>query len=162
MKILKQNGFSLVELLIATGIGGALVLGIASILMTAFTQSMVITDGAEAEIDEMRAVNFLQDVFSQAINVRYWGPGDLNGYTGTDGQLREFDSDTLWADPRSTYPLAVFWREAFNSTDVALVGKSSDLRRTAIYFQKPAPPSGSSRSTWGVVYASLGSGATPL
>jgi hypothetical protein len=148
--------------MISLGIGAAIILGIASILMTAFTQSAILTDAAEAEIDEMRAMNFIQNVFAQAINVRYWGNKDLNGYSGAVGQIRVFDSDALWADPRSAYPVAVFWREGMNSTGTALAGKSSQLKRTGIYFQKPRPPIAGARSTWGVLYGAMGNGPGPL
>jgi hypothetical protein len=167
--IRKSNGFSLAELMIAVGIGAAVILGVAALIMSAYTQSHLITDAAEAEIDEMRAMNALQNVFAQSINVKFWkgvAPGDdLNNYVGADGQIREFDSDTYWTDPtHQAYPLAVFWREGQNSkaNPQSSGGLTSNLKRTGIYFQKPKPPAPGQRSTWGVLYISQPQGVAPL
>jgi prepilin-type N-terminal cleavage/methylation domain-containing protein len=162
VKTLERNGFSLIELMIALGIGAAIVLGIAALLMSAYTQSSLITDAAEAEIEEMRAMNFMQNIFSQAFNVRLHDTGDLQGFAVPDGRIIAFDSDAVWADPRSAFPLAIFWREGQNSTINPLAGLVSQPKPTGIYFQKPAPPIAGARSTWGVIYATLGSGGLPL
>ncbi len=162
----QANGFSLVELMVAIGIGAGAILAIASILMTAFTQSSLITDAAVAEIEETRGLNFVQAIFNQALDLRAFGNNDLNFYSGVGGQVRSFDSNTLWASAPTTASattLAVFWREAGKSLpNPNTAATNSDLRKTVLYFQKPAQSGISGQSTWGVLYGNLGAPGLPL
>lgn len=166
MQLKNSLGFSMIELVIGLGLGAGAVLAITAVLMTAFTQSAVVGDAAEAEIEEMAAVNFMQAVFNQAVDVRAVGNNDLNSFSGSGGKLRNYDSDTDWAaNPMNATvkTIAVFWRDSGKSVpNPTATGATTDFKKTFIYFQKPAQAPVGTQGTWGVLYANLGNDPSNL
>ncbi|MES2965332.1 MAG: prepilin-type N-terminal cleavage/methylation domain-containing protein [Bdellovibrionota bacterium] len=152
----RQRGFTLAEVLISVAVGGLVIVAALMVFSTVFGQNTFFARAVDVEIDEVRAANAMSLAFAQAIAMTNAGAVDLNAYVSAvgAGRLRSFDSDAVFGAVPSVHTLAVFWREARPSTDGSTVGVSTQLKKTALYFQKPTP------TTWGVLYLDLGGTGT--
>jgi type II secretory pathway pseudopilin PulG len=148
-----ERGITLVELMIVVFTAGMLCVMAMGTLLNISGTSSTFSANLDAEIEELQAANTAQLVFSQATELNYFGNASLNNYTDFvtgQGQIRDYDSDAVFGSFPPVETLAIFMRDSAASSLTAPSTVSSNLRPTAVYFQKPTP------TTWGVLYFSLG------
>jgi prepilin-type N-terminal cleavage/methylation domain-containing protein len=158
--LLSQQGFSLLELLLAVVLVSVLLYGIGTLMTMASTQSESLTNRiqSEAEINEISF--YLKHVLSMGVNVEYIPGADLNNTSGSGTY-----ENTGWV--RGDYDFASTFNPATASSSIDTIGfflrdnLQSDYTGaapapairylpTGIYFQRPTP------RTYGVLYIDLG------
>ena len=158
MFLKSEKGLSLVELMIAVGLGGFVTVMALSALVSMSNQSSNLQHTMSSDIEEQRATSVVTAMLAQAIEIKDAGNTTLNNFVSPDGtgRIRQYDSNAFWGDPIQTQTLAVFWREAGNSVDSSPAAVASQFLATGIFFQRPT------QTTYGVLYINTGANPASL
>lgn len=164
--ILNPKGMTLVELVMAMGVGSIVLLGAYFFLQYATTQYLLNLNAYKAEASLSRLLFSLQSVAMHAVNVRHAGNTSLDGTEGPDGEgfVREFSFDKFSDLPNKEHTaLMYFAREGRHSTSdlksYTPTGEPAYLT-TAVFFRKPKQIPTESRS--GAVIIDYGSSSNGI
>ena len=157
LRELKSNaGFTLVEMMIAVMIGGVVLVMAMGMLLNISGTAKTFGNSVDSEIEQLQAANTLQNMFTQATELKYFTGPPMETYVDVAGQgaIREYDSDADFG-LKVVSTLAVFMRDDQHSTATSPAGLISNLVPTAVFFQAPTP------TTFGVLYISTSSPPKP-
>lgn len=127
-----QEGFTIVETLIAVLLCAGVLIIAGSVLHAVGKTSMFVSYSADEEANARSLEYILPIYMEQAINVD-WTSSSINNIGSSRGELRIFKS-SLSLTPQAPETIGVFLREAGRPN---MAVPSSDLRGTAIYFRNP-------------------------
>jgi hypothetical protein len=150
-----QGGFSLIELLIATGIGLVSVLLISQLLVSIQSQFATLQDKIRKEVGVSEMLFYVHHYVGMALDLTL-APGDLNAaaFDGTYGAIREY-SLAGWTPTTGSGPIdviAFFLRETLSSRNGDRDSRPPAVDRfkpTGIFFQRPTV------NRFGVLYLSV-------
>lgn len=158
--LLRQQGFSLIELLLGTALISILLYGIGTLMTIAATQNEALTNKIKSEAHINEVSFYLKHFASMGINVEYVPGANLDTYNGTGafaniGWVRgNYDLTSIF-NPLVTIPaidtIGFFLRDTLGSNYIgAAPAIAARYLPTGIYFQRPTP------TTYGVLYIDLG------
>ena len=138
---MKRNGYTLTELLIATAIGGVLIVIISIIAIIGFTQMSSLRDRLAAEESLDKVELYFRATLGQAVDVSGTNlaigafPFAVPGWTGN---LRaNFQWDQIADTATAWNAIGYFYREVGGSGAQAVESVGGTLRPTAIFYRRP-------------------------
>lgn len=156
---MKRNGYTLTELLIATAIGGVLIVIISIIAIIGFTQMSSLRDRLAAEESLDKVELYFRSTLGQAVDVAAADlaigafPFAVPGWTGN--LSGNFQWDQIADTPAAWNAIGYFYREIGGSGAQAVQSVGGTLRPTAIFYRRPE-----STGTAGVLFFDNGETTT--
>ncbi len=154
---MNSKGFSLIELMIAVGIGLILILIVAGIAVIGFSQMNSLRDRLAAEENLNRVEILLRSTVGQAVDIRsvdvvYGANFPVSTWAG--GLRAPFLWNTIASTPANWNTIGHFYREMGGTMTTGVQG-NGDLFPTAIFYRRPTA------TTSGVLFFHMGMGTPP-
>ena len=156
---MRNQGFTLAEVLIATGIAGVLVLIVSTISTIGYTQLASMRERITAEENMNRLELLFRQTLGQAVDVSgtdlsiATSPYSVPSWTG--GLAANFVWDQIGDTPTAWNVIGHFYRETGGSgLQTSTDGQGGTLMPTAIFYRRPE-----SSGTSGVLFFNMGSSA---